>query len=225
VIRVSSGHRRLLGVGLTAYGLLGLGAALLVVVATLAIGPELDAAARRIDSQRDEIVTTLESSASAIARTADLADETAGALASSGEIASEAANVSRRLADTLGRLATTFGSFQVLGNQPFAPLASDASQLAAQLRGIATDLDALGIRLGSVSRGIPALADDLDTTSQQLVALAGDLEQLAVTDSAATVLRWLAIGLVLLVAWLVIPALIALGVGVNLLRRPNPTPA
>jgi hypothetical protein len=225
VIHVSSGHRRLLGVGLTAYGLLGLGAALLVVVATLAIGPELDAAAQRIDSQRDEIVTTLESSASALERTADLADETAGALASSGEIASEAANVSRRLANTLSRLATTFGSFQVLGNQPFAPLASDATQLAAQLRGIATDLDALGIRLGSISRGIPALADDLDTTAQQLVALADDLEQLAVTDSAPTVLRWLAIGIVLLVAWLVVPALIALGVGINLLRRPNPTPA
>ncbi len=225
MIHVSSGHRRLLGVGLTAYGLLGLAAALLVVIATLTIGPELDEAAQRIDAQRDRIVTTLESSASALERTADLADETAGALASSGEIASEAANVSRRLADTLSRLGTTFGSLQVLGNQPFAPLAADASQLAAQLRGIATDLDALGIRLGSVSRGIPALADDLATTAQQLVALARDLEQLAVADSTATVLRWLAIGLVLLVAWLVIPALFALGVGVNLLRRPNATPA
>lgn len=225
MIHVSPGRRRLLGVGLTAYGLLGLAAASLVVIATLAIGPELDAAAQRIDRQRDEIVTTMESSAAALARTADLADDTSGALARSGEIASEAANVSRRLADTLRSLATTFGSFQILGNQPFAHLASDASQLAAQLRGIATDLDALGIRMGSISRGIPALADDLDTTAQQLVALADDLEQLAVTDSAATLLRWLAIGLVLLVAWLVVPALIALGVGISLLRRPDPAPA
>ena len=225
MIQVSSGHRRLIGVGLTAYGLLGLAAASLVVVATLAVGPELESAAERVDQQRQAIVATLESSASALERTADLAGETAGALASSGEIASEAANVSRRLADTLSRLATTFGSFQVLGNQPFAPLAFDAGQLAAQLRGIAADLDALGIRLGSISRGIPALADDLDTTSQRLVALGADLEQLAVAESATTVLRWLAIGLVLLVAWLIVPALIALGVGINLLRRPGPAPA
>ena len=47
MIQVSSGHRRLIGVGLTAYGLLGLAAASLVVVATLAVGPELrDAIAR-----------------------------------------------------------------------------------------------------------------------------------------------------------------------------------
>jgi hypothetical protein len=222
---MSTGRRRLLGVGLTAYGLLGLAAALLVVVAVLAIGPELESTLQRIDGQRERIVVTLESSASALERTADLAEDAAGAVASSGEIASEAANVSRRLADTLSRLSSTFGSFQVLGNQPFAPLASDASQLAAQLRGIATDLDALGIRLGSISRGIPALADDLATTGEQLVALAGDLEQLAVMDSATTALRWLAIGLVLLVAWLVIPALIALGFGIHLLRRPGPAPA
>ena len=225
MIHVSPGRRRLLGVGLTAYGLLGLTAASLVVIATLAVGPELESAFERVDQQREAIVATLESSASALERTADLADQTAGALASSGEIASEAANVSRRLADTLSRLASTFGSFQVLGNQPFAPLASDATQLAAQLRGIATDLDALGIRLASISRGIPALADDLATTGENLVVLAADLEELAVAESSTTVLRWLAIGLVLLVAWLVVPALIALGFGISLLRPPGRTSA
>jgi hypothetical protein len=225
MITVSAGRRRLLGVGLTAYGLLGLAAALLVVVAMVGIGPELEAAFQRIDGQRDRIVLTLESSASALERTAGLAEEAAGAVARSGEISSEAANVSRRLADTLSRLSATFGSFSVLGNEPFAPLAADASQLAAQLRGIATDLDAIGIRLGSISRGIPALADDLAATSEQLVALADDLEQLEVVVAATWALRWLAIGLVLLVAWLVIPALMALGFGLRLLRRPSPTPA
>jgi methyl-accepting chemotaxis protein len=225
MIHVSPGRRRLLGVGLTAYGLLGLAAASLVVVATLAVGPELEATFERIDQQRDTIVATLESSASALDRTAALVDDASGAVASSGEIASEAANVSRRLADTLSRLASTFGSFEILGNSPFAPLASDATQLAAQLRGIATDLDAIGIRLGSMARDIPALADDLETTSEQLAILADDLEQITVAESSTTVLRWLLVGIVLLVAWLVVPALIALGIGISLLRRPGPVAA
>lgn len=225
MIHVSSGHRRLLGVGLTAYGLLGLAAASLVVVATFAVGPELESTFERIDRQREAIVATLESSASALERTAALADEAAGALASSGDIASEAANVSRRLADTLSRLASTFGSFAILGNEPFAPLASDANQLAAQLRGIATDLDALGIRLRSIASDVPALADDLEATSEQLVVLADELEQLTIAESSTMALRWLAIGIVLLVAWLIVPALVALGVGINLLRRPGPASA
>lgn len=225
MMELSPSRRRWLGVGLTAYGLLGLAAATLVVVATLAVGPAIESTLVRIDGQREAIVATLESSASGLERSAALAEDAAGAVASSGEIASEAANVSRRFADTLTRLAGTFGGFQVLGNQPFAPLAADATQVAAQLRGIAIDLDALGVQMGKIARGIPPLAADLEATSEQLQVLAGDLEDLAVADSSASVLRWLAIGGVLLAAWLLVPAVIALGVGVALLRRPRPAAA
>jgi len=225
VIRLTAGRRRLLGAGLTAYGLLGLAAALLVVAATLALGPALDDAFERVDRQREAIVATLGSSASALERTAVLADDAAGALASSSGVSSEAANVSRRLADTLARLSGTFGSFSVLGNQPFEPLAADAGQLAQQLRGIALDLDALGIRMARIGRSIPPLAGDLQATSTRLVALAAELDALTVAESAATLLRWLALGLVLLVAWLVVPAVIAIGVGIALLRPARPAPA
>jgi hypothetical protein len=224
VINLSAGRRRLLGVGLTAYGLLGLAAAGILVIAALAVGPALQSTLDRVDGQRDAVVAGLESSASAIERSADLAVETAGALGSSGEIASEAANISRLLADALSRLAGTFGSFEVLGNQPFAPLASDATQLAAQLRGVAIDLDALGIRLAKIGRGIPALAEDLQATSDRLEVLADDLADLAVPESSTTVLAWLVVGFALLVAWLVVPAVVALAVGIALLRpRPDTT--
>jgi hypothetical protein len=218
MIALSSTRRRWLGVGLTAYGLLGLAAATLVVVAALAVGPEVEATLARVDQQRDTIVATLESSASALERTADLSESAATALSSSGDAVQQAADVARRFADTLSRLASTFGSFSILGNTPFAPLAADATQLAAQLRGIALDLDALGIQLGSIARDVPALAADLQATSDQLATLAADVESIAVAESSATVLRWLLVGIVLLVAWLVIPAVIALGVGIALLR-------
>lgn len=218
MIALSSTRRRWLGVGLTAYGLLGLAAATLVVVAALAVGPEIESALARVDKQRDTLVATLESSASALERTAAMSENAASALGNTADIASQSADVARRFADTLTRLASTFGSFSILGNQPFEPLAADARQVAAQLRGIAIDVDALGIQLGAIGRQLPALAADIQASSEQLTALAADLETLAVAESAGTVLRWLLVGIVLLVAWLLVPALIALGVGIALLR-------
>jgi len=222
MIELSSTRRRWLGAGLTAYGLLGLAAALLVVVAALAVGPEIEATLGRVDQQRDTIVATLESSASALERTAGLAENAAAAVGSSADIASQAADIARRFADTLSRLASTFGSFSVLGNEPFGPLSADAAQVASQLRGIALDLDALGVQLGAISRDIPALAADIQATSDQLSALAADLGSIEVADSATSVLRWLLVGLVLLVAWLVVPAIISVGLGITLLRPSHP---
>ncbi len=225
MIALSSTRRRWLGVGLTAYGLLGLAAAALVVVAALAVGPEIESALARVDQQRDRLVVTLESSASALERTAAMAENAAAGLGSSSGIASQSADVARRFADTLARLANTFGDFSVLGNRPFEALAADARQLAAQLRGIAIDVDALGIQLGAIGRQLPALAADVRASGEQLTALAADLESLAVAESAGSVLRWLLVGIVLLVAWLVVPALVALGAGVTLVRPARPAAA
>ena len=213
-------RRRAVGAGLTAYGLTGLAAGILVVAATIAVGLGMEPALAAVDRQRDAVVASLESSAAALAKTAVLVDDAGGAVQSSSGIVSEAANVSRLFAGTLTRLADTFGIFSVLGNQPFAPLASDATQLASQLGGIATDLDALGTRLGSISRSLPPLTADIQATSTQLATVAAELSALEVPESAAAAFGWLVVGLVILVAWLLVPAFVALVAGVALLRRP-----
>jgi len=69
-------------------------------------------------------VATLESGAASLEKTATLIDDAAGGVQDTADIASEAADVSRRIADTLSCLVGTFGSFQILGNQPFATLAA-----------------------------------------------------------------------------------------------------
>jgi hypothetical protein len=213
-------RRRAIGVGLTAYGLVGMAAGLVVVVATIALADGLEPAIASVDRQRDAIVATLESGAASLEKTAVLIDDAAGGVQNTAGIASEAADVSRRIADTLSRLAGTFGSFQIFGNQPFAPLASDATQLAAQLRGIATDLDALGIRLDGISGSLPPLAKDVQETSTELATLAGEMAAMEVPEAAAATLGWLVAGIVILVAWLLAPAIVALAVGMRLLRAP-----
>jgi len=213
-------RRRAVGLSLTAYGLVGMAAGLLVVIATIALANGLEPAIASIDRQRDAIVATLESGAASLEKTAVLIDDAAGATQNTADISSEAANVSRRIADTLSRLASTFGSFQILGNQPFAPLASDATALASQLRGIATDLDALGIRLDVISGSLPPLAADVQATSVELATLAGEMAAVEVPEAAAATLGWLVAGIVLLVAWLLAPAIVALAVGIRLLRAP-----
>lgn len=54
----------------------------------------------------------------------------------------------------------------------------------------------------------------------ELHALAAELAGLSISESAATALAWLVVGVVLLVAWLLVPALAALLVGTWLLRSP-----
>jgi hypothetical protein len=214
-------HRRGIGAGLTAYGLAGLAVGFLVVAATLAVGSGIQPALENVDRQRDAIVASVEHSAVALDQVATIAEDTAVAAGQAADIASKSADVCLRLADTLSRLSDTFGSFGILGNQPFAPLAADAAQVAAQLRGIATDLDALGISMSRVARQIPALSAELRALSEDLQAVATELAALEVSAEAAAALRWLVIGILALVTWLLVPAVVSLVAGIRLLRGPR----
>ena len=220
MIEMMQRRRRALGAGLTAYGLAGLVAGILVLGATLAVATGLEPAVQSIDRQRDAIVASLEHSASALDQVATVADDAAGGVERAAAIASKSADVSRRIADTLTRLASTFGSFEILGNQPFASLTADATQVAAQLRGIATDIDALGISLGRTARGIPPLTAEVRAISTDLSALGTELAALELSAAAAA-FRWLVVGILVLAAWLLVPAVVSLIAGILLLRGPR----
>jgi hypothetical protein len=221
MIPIVERRRRAFGAAFTAYGLLGLVAGLLVAVATIVVGLGLGPTIESLDRQRDAIVASLERSASVLDQTTIVLEDAAGAVGNSSDIASEAANVSRGVSDTLDRLAGTFGNFSVLGNRPFGPLTSDATQLAAQLRGIATDVDALGVRLAKIQRGIPPIATDLQATGAELATLADELAAFAPQEAVAGALPWLLVGVALLVVWLLVPAVAALALGIWLLRTPR----
>jgi ABC-type transporter Mla subunit MlaD len=214
-------HRRAIGAGLTAYGLAGLVAGILIVGATLAVGTGLEPALERVDRQRDAIVASLEHSVSALDQVATIADDATGSVEQAAAIASQSADVSRRFAETLSRLASTFGSFGILGNRPFAPLAEDATQVAAQLRGIATDLDALGISMSRVAREIPPLTAEVRALSAELDTLATELAAFEVPAAAGSAFRWLIVGIMILVSWLLVPAVVSLVAGILLLRGPR----
>jgi hypothetical protein len=214
-------RRRAIGAGLIAYGLVGLVAGLVIVGATLAVGAGLEPAVASVDRQRDAIVASLEHSAAALDHAAAIAGDAATGAQQAAAIASQSADVSRQLAETLSRLSSTFGDFGILGSKPFEPLAEDAAQVADQLRGIATNLDALGISLGRIAREIPQLAVELDAVAAELTTLATELATFAVPDAAAEAFRWLVVGVVMLVAWLLVPALASLVAGIALLRGPR----
>ena len=214
-------HRRAIGAGLTAYGLAGLVAGILIIGATLAVGTGLEPAMASVDRQRDALVASLEHSAAALDHAAAIAADAATGAQQAAAIASQSADVSRQLADTLSRLSSTFGDFGILGNKPFEPLAEDAAQVAAQLRGIATDLDALGISLGRIAREIPALAVEMEAVAAELTTLATELATFAVPEAAMEAFRWLVVSVLLLVAWLLVPAVASLVAGMALLRGPR----
>lgn len=214
-------HRRATGAGLTAYGLTGLVAGILIVAATLAVGTGLEPAVASVDRQRDALVASLEHSVTALDHAAAIAADAATGAQQAAAIASQSADVSRQLADTLSRLSSTFGDFGILGNKPFETLAEDAAQVAAQLRAIALDLDALGISLGRIARQIPALGAEMEAVAAELTTLATELATVAVPEGAADAFRWLVVSVLLLMAWLIAMALASLVAGIALLRGPR----
>jgi prefoldin subunit 5 len=221
MIEMVQRRRRAIGAGLTAYGLAGIVAGFVIVGATLAVGSGLEPAVASVERQRDALVASLERSSSALDQSAAIAGDAAAGAQQAAAIASQSADVSRQLAETLSRLSSTFGDFGILGTRPFEPLAEDAAQVAAQLRGIATNLDALGISLSRIAREIPPLAVELEAVAAELTTLATELATFAVPDAAAEAFRWLVVGVVMLVAWLLVPALASLAAGIALLRRPR----
>jgi hypothetical protein len=217
-------RRRPLGAALVAYGLVGIVGGLLVVVATISVGLGMKPTLETMNNERNAIVASLEHGSASLEKTAALVKDASGAVQDASSVASQAADVSRLAADTLTRLSSTFGSFSVLGNAPFAPLAADATQLAAQLRGIAIELDGIGTKLGGISRDMPPLADEISATATDLATVASELQALTVPESAATAFGWLLVGIVILVAWLLVPAVAGIVAGIALLRSP-PAPA
>jgi hypothetical protein len=196
---------RIAGWSLVAYGLTGL--LLLVLALVIGTGPVTSA---------EELLASLDGTLQAAADTAR-SSSTALRSVDAGMHQAEAgtrdaATLVGSAAATSGQLADAMG-LTILGTQPLAGLADDFRTIGTQLSSLGTSLSTVG--------------DALATSTTDLAAVRDDVEQLAVEVELARARTGpgsgfgagsLRLAYLAMLAWLVLPAIGALALGVGLLR-------
>ena len=199
-----AGRRRWFAWGLIVYGILGI--ALVASGATIGLG-----LAGRIEELATAADDTLTAAADSTQAASDSFTSIDSSLEQADASARQAADLSREASATLRALADAM-SLSILGAQPLVSLADDFSTSADQAAALADTLDGVAESLGATRTDVAAIGEELDGLSRQIEELQG-----AATRSDAPQLR---LFVVLLLAWITVPAVGALILGMSLLRRP-----
>jgi hypothetical protein len=199
-------RRRWLGWGLIVYGVLGIA----LVMSGGGIGLGVAARIERLAAAADG---TLDAAARSTRAAANSFTNVDGSLAEAGTSSVQAADLAREASTSLDALAGAM-ELSVFGAQPLLPL-------AARFRDSADQAMALGETLDGVSTSLEATRTDVSGIGIELESLADELETLqgAADPGDGRLLR---LFVVLLLAWIAVPALGGLLLGLSLLRRPVP---
>jgi hypothetical protein len=207
--RGTAGRRRLgaLLVAFGASGLLLIGSALVFVAGPVdeAEGP------LGLEGHRRELVALLDASADAIDSAGVAARDADDSLGSTATAAGSAATLMTELSATMRELAASL-RISFLGTQPFAPAADDMERVAAQASAVAADLDTASSSVRLAAEDMAVLADDLAEMRREIDLIRARVEGRIEADP------WrLLLGAIL--AWLAIPAIVSLGLGIRWLGQ------
>ncbi|HEY6056467.1 MAG TPA: hypothetical protein VIV06_00465 [Candidatus Limnocylindrales bacterium] len=213
--------RRRLGIALLLFGLAGLallaGAAFIIVVSLGSLSP----LGGDLDVQRASLERSLAATSDVLAQTSQATEGLGRSVDGAARSAAASSGLAGELASTMRSLSAA-SNVSILGNQPFA-------SLGAAFGGVAERSDALARELDQLSGSLRTNAGD----ASRVVARLGSL-QAAVDDLRASVGTGSALGtalgtlaaarvvLVGLMAWLAVPAAVAVWLGLRLVRS---TPA
>jgi hypothetical protein len=197
--------RRALAWGLILYGVAGI----VLIIAGAALGLEATARVERLAADADG---SLDAASRATTAAADAFTNVDASLSEAESSALGAAALSRDAAGTLRSLSLAMG-ISLFGAQPLLPLASEFSASAAQADALAGTLTSVAESLGETRIDIVVVGAELESLGAHLEALR---DSSGAGGSDAPQLR---LFLGLLLAWLALPALAALAVGLALLRR------
>ena len=195
--------RRLLGWSLVLYGLLGLA----IVLGGAVVG--LDVAAR-VERLASAAGGTLDAAARSTKAAADAFTNVDASLAESQESAAGAADLALEASATLDSLAQAM-QLSVFGAQPLLPLAGEFAASADQATALAETLDRVGASLEATRGDVSGIGVELDRLATQLAAL----QESSGTGGTAPPVRPFVI---LLLAWLLVPAVGGVIGGLAVLR-------
>jgi len=199
-------RRRLLGWALLLYGVIGV---VLVLGGALA---GLDAASR-VERLASSASGTLGAASRSIDAAAAAFTNVDASLDESQESAGAAAALARDASVTLGSLGQAM-QLSVFGAQPLLPLADDFADSADQASALADTLDNVAASLDDTRTDVTAIGDQLDELATEL----GTLQDASGTSGDPPPVRLIVL---LLLAWLLVPALGGMVAGLVLLGMPR----
>ncbi len=205
-------HRRIAW-ALVAYGVAGLVLTAASAVTVLGALPSIDA----IDRQRAAIVHSLDVAASGIADAEKGMSRAGASLGSGAASARSAAALTDDLATTMESLRDASG-VTVLGSQPFAALADDFDRVASRARALGSNMTVLAGSLDQDTADFAAVVADAAALRAEIAGLRDALTQNG-TDGLDAGLRRLFTIVILLLAWLGLPAVASLVGGALWLRE------
>jgi hypothetical protein len=151
-------------------------------------------------------------------RSADSAANASVSLTASAAAAEDAAALTSQLADSMDSMSRA-ASIQVFGTQPFGAAAASLGQVAASSRTLSSDLHTTATTISANVTDSIGVAADLRDLARQLEAIGRSTSAAGSASTlSAAALDFGRVVLVGLLAWLAIPALIALWVGIRLWR-------
>lgn len=202
-------RRPLLAWSLILYGVLGFA----LILGGAMIGLELAARVERL-------ATTADGTLAAAVRSTDAAGDAFtnvdGSLSEAETSAAAAGALARDASGTLASLARAM-ELSVFGAQPLLPLAGEFDASAEQASALGETLDRVGGSLGATRTDVTSIGSELDELSVQLAGL----RDANGSGGTAPLLRPFVI---LLLSWLLVPAVGGLLAGLALLRRPRTSP-
>jgi hypothetical protein len=204
--------RRQLGWGLVVYGVVGI----VLVIATAGFGL---GAATRIDELADGAERTLDAAANSTGAAAEAMSGLDASLSETLASARNAAELARDASRTLEALGRAM-QVSVFGAQPLLPLADDFATSATQASALGDTLDRLGESLESSAPDVSRIGLELEGLRTEL---RGMRDAMADGGEGSPITAFV----LLLLAWLLVPALGGLVAGLALigLIRPLRLPA
>jgi hypothetical protein len=185
-------RRRLLGWGLVLYGLVGI--ALVVVGGT--VGLEV---AARVEGLATAAQGTLAAAARSVDAASDAFANVDSSLAESQTSAEAGATLARDASGTLASLSAAM-ELSIFGAQPLLPLAADFATSAEQAEALAVTLGRVASSLDDTRVDVSSIGDELDDLGTELAILR---DSAGAGGDAPSVRPFV----LLLLAWLLVPAL------------------
>ncbi|MDQ3690703.1 MAG: hypothetical protein M3406_11870 [Chloroflexota bacterium] len=199
-------RRRLLAWTLILYGLLGFGLVLGGAVIGLEVASRIERLAATADGTLAAAVRSTDAAADAFTNVDGSLSEAEGSAEAAGALARDAAG-------TLTSLARAM-ELAVFGAQPLLPLAAEFDASAEQASALGETLDRVGGSLGATRSDVTRIGTELNTLSAELAVLRD-------ANGAGGSGPPLRLFVLLLLAWLLVPAVGGLLGGLVLLRLPR----
>jgi hypothetical protein len=217
--------RRRLGLGLFAFGAVGVTLVLAGLVLVLATLSAVDDAATSFERQRAQLLAIIEPARASLADAATGATNASTSLAATGDVATRAARLTDELASSFDGLAA-LGSVDILGAKPFASSASQFAAAASDARALSADLTTTASSMQANVRDSTTVANDLRSLSVELDQLqstlgAGPTDAGSALPGPSVAIEAARLVLIGLLAWMAVPAIASLWLGWRLRRFPS----